>query len=222
MDDNNNNTNENSAAMAEITSLLDESVQSLSEQKEAKKTINSMAKDAEKALGLSAATIKQCKNLYHTKGKGWAGGPLTLDSDAKVKDKLSQLFIKLRDTVVTLRDAGQTEWLDDYFAALASEGINITLAPIPAKTSAPDEVKSLISSLCAYQAVVDESTETIKEEHGQKAEDLNFSPKSAYSKVLSLYNKVKDGKDVDDEYQDKITELEMIETAFNLIYDGGV
>jgi hypothetical protein len=216
--------NTTTATKDDIKELLQDSSRALSESKEAKKTINSMAKDAEKALGVPASTLKYCKNLYYTKGKGWTSktAPLSLDSEAKVKDKFSQLFIKLRDVIANLREIGHTDWLDDYITALDAEGIHLTMDAVAAKTSSPDEAADLISSLCAYQAVVDESSQTIKEEHAQKSEDLNFAPKSKYAEVASLYSKIQDGKDVDDEFQDKITSLEMLETALNLVYDGAV
>lgn len=201
--------------------LLEESVQVLDEKKTAQKTINAMAKDAEESLGIDSATTKYCKGIYHTKGKGWLNGnPLSLDKDSKIKDKTSQIMIKLRDEILYLQRIGHTDWLNDYLSALEGYGIHITIDPVDPVVSNTDEIEEVIKSMCGYQLVIDENSETIKEDHGQQSEDLNFTPKKNYTEVLGLYNKIQNGKDVDDEYQDKIASLEMLETALNLVYDG--
>lgn len=200
--------------------LLDESLTLLEEKKTAQKTINTMAKDASAALGVPASVIKKCKDLYFTKGKAWNGGPLSLDKDEKVKDKISQVMIKLVEVIQLFQNVGHVDWLDDYISALEGFGIHLSIDDVTPLTSDPDETEEIIKSMLAYQAIIKDNTEMIREDHGTESENLNFAPKKDYSQVVSFYNKVKDGKDVDDEYQDKVTALEMLETAMNLIYDG--
>lgn len=200
--------------------LLEESIQVLDEKKQAQKAMNGLAKDCEESLNIDAATVKFCKNVYWTKGKAWEhGSPLVLNKDEKIKDKTSQLMIKLRDLILNLRRIGHIDWLTDYFSALDGCGIHIAVDEQAPDVSSPDEIEEVIKSMCGYQLVVDENADKIKEDHGQQSEDLNFAPKKNYAEVLGLYNKIQNGKDVDDEFQDKITQLEMLETALNLVYD---
>ena len=207
--------------MSDIKDLLDESIIALDEKKQAQKTINGLAKDAEEPLNIDKQTVKFCKNVYFTKGKGWVNNnPLSLDKDAKIKDKTSQLMIKLRDLILNLRRIGHLDWLKEYFDALYEDGIHINIDNEDQyDVTSPAEIEEVIKSMCAYQLVVDENSETIKEEHGQRSEDIDFAPKKNYPEVLGLYSKIQNGKDVDDEYQDKITYLEMFESALNLVYD---
>lgn len=207
--------------MSDIKDLLNESIIALDEKKQAQKTINGLAKDAEEPLNIDKQTVKFCKNVYFAKGKGWVNkNPLSLDKDAKIKDKTSQLMIKLRDLILNLRRIGHLDWLKEYFDALCEDGIHITIDNEDQyDVTSPAEIEEVIKSMCAYQLVVDENSETIKEEHGQRSEDIDFAPKKNYPEVLGLYSKIQNGKDVDDEYQDKITYLEMFESALNLVYD---
>ena len=207
--------------MSDIKDLLDESIIALDEKKQAQKTINGLAKDAEEPLNIDKQTVKFCNNVYFAKGKGWVNNnPLLLDKDAKIKDKTSQLMIKLRDLILNLRRIGHLDWLKEYFDALCEDGIHITIDNEDQyDVTSPAEIEEVIKSMCAYQLVVDENSETIKEEHGQRSEDIDFAPKKNYPEVLGLYSKIQNGKDVDDEYQDKITYLEMFESALNLVYD---
>lgn len=207
--------------MSDIKDLLNESIIALDEKKQAQKTINGLAKDAEEPLNIDKQTVKFCKNVYFAKGKGWVNkNPLSLDKDAKIKDKTSQLMIKLRDLILNLRRIGHLDWLKEYFDALCEDGIHIAIDNEDQyDVTSPDEIEEVIKSMCAYQLVVDENSETIKEEHGQRSEDIDFAPKKNYPEVLGLYSKIQNGKDVDDEYQDKITYLEMFESALNLVYD---
>lgn len=201
--------------------LLEESMQVLDEKKTAQKTMNMMAKDAEESLNIDSATTKYCKGIYYTKGKGWLNGnPLALDKDSKIKDKTSQIMIKLRDEILYLQRIGHTDWLNDYISALEGCGIHISIDDVDPVVSDTNEIEEVIKSMCGYQLVIDENSEMIKEDHGQQSEDLSFAPKKNYAEVLGLYSKIQNGKDVDDEYQDKITNLEMLETALNLVYDN--
>lgn len=203
-----------------VKELLEESIQVLDEKKVAQKSMNGLAKDSEKSLGIDAATVKFCKGIYYTKGKGWVNkDPFNLNKDADIKDKTSQLMIKFRDIILNLRRIGHLDWLHEYFSKLEGYGIHINVDAQDPDVSSPEEIEEVIKSMCGYQLVIDENTETIKEDHGQQSEDLNFAPKKNYAEVLGLYSKIQNGKDVDDEFQDKIAQLEMLESALNLVYD---
>lgn len=206
-----------------VRDLLGETFQELTDKKEAQKQMNAVAKDGESASGggVKASTWKFCKKVKHTMGKGWSGGPLSLDSSASVKDSTSQLFIKLKELVENLRLIGHIDYLDEYVDALKTVGIDITIDPGTAKVD-PAESEDRLIEMCAYQETIDDAVDKIKEEHAQRSEDLTFAPKSKYAEIATLYAKIKDGKDVDDEYQNKVTNAMMYETALNLVYDGAI
>ena len=196
------------------TSILDD------EKKMAAKNMNGLAKDAEKSLNACAATMKKCKDYVFYKGKAWINGdPLNLDKDEKVKDKLSPMFRKLRDTVIELQSNGMIDVLKDYISALEGYGIHITIDPKDPDVNNVDEVRNVISSMCAYQQIITENSDIIGEEHAQQSEDLNFAPKTKYKEIFGFYSKKLKGKDVDDNIQDKVVFCEMYETALNIIND---
>jgi hypothetical protein len=204
----------------EVENLLNKSVNLLDEVKTARKSINTMAKDSEKSLGADASIVKSCKDMYYTKGKAWVGNdPLTLDKDEKVKDKISPVFIKLRDIVVDLQHIGHIEWLQEYLSAIEGYGIHIKIDDVAPTVNDPAEMEEVIKSMTGYQKVISDNSEEIKEKHAQKAEDINFSPKKEYTGVVGLYSKLINKKDVDDAYQQKIADLESTETAYNIVYD---
>lgn len=212
--------------LTEIKTLLEESQTLLEENKQTNKTINGIIKDAVAAYGVQKDELKRCKDYYYYKGKGWlnSSNPLMLDKDAKVKDKMTPVFAKLRDFFVDLQDIGHPEWAQEYIDALKEDGINITLTERPPVVSSPDEVEEAVKSLIAYQEIVLENKDTIKEEHAEQSEVLMLSTKAQYPKVAAFYNKISDPKRdqdrTDDSYQSMVADLEQLETAYTVIYDN--
>jgi hypothetical protein len=129
------------------------------------------------------------------------------------------MFRKLRDTVIELQSNGMIDVLKDYISALEGYGIHITIDPKDPDVDNVDEVRNVISSMCAYQQVITENSDIIGEEHAQQSEDLNFAPKTKYKEIFGFYSKKLKGKDVDDNIQDKVVFCEMYETALNIIND---
>jgi len=85
-----------------------------------------------------------------------------------------------------------------------------------------DEVDQAITAMGRFQKTINEVNREINDEHTPLAEELSFTPKKDYKSVLGLYEKKKDEKDVDDMYQQKVTDLNMIEAAYNAVYDDAL
>ena len=95
--------------------LLNISLDIVSEKKQAVKTMNMMLADTAKTYGVNKKILSSARDIAFTKGKGWKNdNPFDLDADAEIKDKTSQLFMKVRDTIKALNEIGKTEWLTPY------------------------------------------------------------------------------------------------------------
>ena len=87
--------------------LLNISLDIVSEKKQAVKTMNMMLADTAKTYGVNKKILSSARDIAFTKGKGWKNdNPFDLDADAEIKDKTSQLFMKVRDTIKALNEIG--------------------------------------------------------------------------------------------------------------------
>lgn len=198
--------------------LLDLSLSVVSEKKQAVKTMNMMLADTAKTYGVNKKILAGARDIAFTKGKGWKNdNPFDLDADAEIKDKTSQLFMKLRDTVKTLNEIGKTDWLIPYISALEGYGIHLSVDKKDVDATASSEVGEAITSMNAYQQVKFDNDKLLKENHAPKSDELNFTKASDYGYVLGLYDKVKSKKNIDDEVQEKFLRLEMLENAMGLV-----
>ena len=198
--------------------LLNISLDIVSEKKQAVKTMNMMLADTAKTYGVNKKILSSARDIAFTKGKGWKNdNPFDLDTDAEIKDKTSQLFMKVRDTIKALNEIGKTEWLTPYISALEGYGIHLSVDAKDVDATASTEVGEAITSMNAYQQIKFDNDKLIKENHAPKADELNFTKASDYGYVLGLYDKVKSKKNIDDEVQEKFLRLEMLENAMGLV-----
>ncbi len=198
--------------------LLEHSMSVVSEKKQAVKTMKEMINDTAKAYGVNKKALSAACDISFTKGKGWRNNnPFDLDPDADIKDKTSQLFMKFRDVVKSLRDIGRLDWLTPYISALEGEGIKLSIDGKDVDITAANEVAEAIKSMNAYQQIKFDDDKLLKEKHAPKSDELNFTKTSDYGYVLGLYDKVKSKKNIDDEVQEKFLRLEMLETAIGLV-----
>jgi hypothetical protein len=198
--------------------LLNCSMSFVSEKKQAVKTMNEMLKDTAKAYGVNKKALTAARDIAFTKGKGWKNNnPFDLDPDADIKDKTSQLFMKLKDTIQALNEIGKTDWLVPYLSALEGFGIQISFDKKDVDETAAKEVEQSITSMNAYQQIKFDNDKLIKEKHAPKADDLNFTRPADYNYVLGLYDKVLEKKNIDDTVQEKFLRLEMLQNAIGLV-----
>lgn len=201
-----------------VKDLLACSMSVLSEKKQAVKTMNEMLKDTSTAYKVNKKTLAAARDVAFTKGKGWKNdNPFDLDKDADIKDKTSQLFIRMKDTINVLREIGKTEWLTPYLSALEGEGIKIEIESKDVDAAAASEVEQAIYSMNAYQQIKHDDDKLLKEKHSPKSDDLNFTRPADYGYVLGLYDKVKSKKNIDDECQEKFLRMEMLGNAIGLV-----
>lgn len=201
-----------------VQELLNCSMSIVSEKKQAVKTMNEMLRDTAQAYGVNKKALTSARDVAFTKGKGWKNdNPLDLDPDAEIKDKTSQLFMKLRDTIQSLNEVGRTDWLTPYISALEGSGIKLSIEKKDVDATAAEEVEQAIKSMNAYQQIKYDNDKLIKEKHAPKSDDLNFTRPADYNYVLGLYDKVLEKKNIDDTVQEKFLRMEMLQNAIGLV-----
>ena len=191
----------------------------MDERKVAKKALTETEKALANLLDIDVGFVKEADKLVEKKGAGWAGSPLSLDKDAKVKDPLSQLFINLRDKVLVLRETGQVDILQEYVDALEGQGIHLSFDAVP--TPFDDAVGEMFDRATSYIRTIRSYDDEVKDEHAPKAEELNFCPSKEYKGLARIYKRGKKSglEAVNDACQDKVAYCEMTETAYNLVHD---
>lgn len=204
----------------EIEELLDDSLETLVDKKRYSKEMNKMIKECAKINGLDKSSLKRCKDYSYFKGKGWLNNdPLTKDPSSKEKDKLTPIFSKLREVFEDLNMIGDIDLLKPYLEKLELSGIKITYSPKVAYTTkqSVDEIKDVINSAVNYQNKVSTLDSRLKDEDSVKSEDLGFIPKNGFVKALSIYDKIKEEKDVEDNIQENIANHMMFANAYNFL-----
>lgn len=199
--------------------VLEETSKLMDERKVAKKALTETEKSLANLLEIDVGFVKEADKLVEKKGAGWAGSPLSLDKEAKVKDPLSQMFIGLRDKVAVLRETGQIGILQEYIEAL--EGCGIHLSFDAEETPFDDAVTEMFDRATSYIRTIRDYDDEVKDEHAPKAEELNFCPTKEYKGLARIYKRGKKSgvEAVNDACQEKVTYCEMTETAYNLVHD---
>ena len=197
-----------------IEELLDDSLETLGDKKRFAKTMNTIIKDCAKKNDVEPKVIKAVSLYKHYAGSNWVNNnPLEKDKDAKEKDKVSPIFIKLLEVVENLRAIGDKEFLKPYINALAEKGIKIDI-DFEDTNKNVDEIMEVIDSTSKLQTNVDTLAEELKEEKSTTAEELNFTPKSSFCNVLGMLEKINEGKEIDDALQSHFTEITMLNNAY--------
>lgn len=202
----------------DLEELLDQADSLLLVKRTANKNLNSYKKDSAKETGIDAKVLAQAKNLYHTKGNGWQlDNPLVLDPEEEKKDKTSLVFIKFLDTINTICQINPED-LKPYLDALSDAGVTIDIDKLVSNLPDTDNDEALerVLKMSEYQKIVDETNDKMKELAEQNSD---LVPPKEFGSLLKLYNKKINGKEMDDEYQDKMLYLELTGQAFSKVYD---
>lgn len=208
----------NKENVEQIEELLDDSLETLSDKKRFSKTMNSLIKDCSKKIGIEPKILKAVKNYHHYQGANWVDNkPLEKDSSKKEKDKISPVFIKLKEIVDNLRQLNDVEFLKPYLKAMDNCGIHITIDSDDDLEFDKEYVNEVIESTSKLQTNVDTLSEELKETKSNEAEKLNFTPKSSFIGVLGILDKIKDGKNQEDKIQDNFTTITMLNNAFTYL-----
>lgn len=204
----------------QVEELYEKSFETLNEKKSINKSISAAAKDIMKLSSeIERSQVSRCKDYLSLKGKGWAGGPLELNTEEKRKDKISQVFIKLKEIYTDCEALGITDILDEYQSALLKYGIQIKFDIGDPLVSDPDEARRLLDVMANLKNDAEALTLKIREEDAAEAEELGVSKKSLYPQLLSFYEKKMNGKDVEDAIQDKLEEAATLEKRLCEIQD---
>lgn len=205
--------------------VVEDSAGTLADEKRYAKEMNGILKDAAKECSVSKSLIKRMMNYAHYKKSGWVGNdPLVLDPQVETKDKMSLVFIKLVSLLQDVKSAGMDDILDDYIEKLKSIGILIDFSGLnpPEVTSDSYRVQESIESASRLLDRIIFLSNKISKEDAVKAEELGFGPKNEYSKLVKLYAKKKDGKEIDDEIQQIQTNLIFAQTSYSQVANDTV
>lgn len=207
----------NEENVEQIEELLDDSLETLADKKRYSKTMNTIIKDCAKANKLEPKVLKAVKNYHHYKGANWLNNnPLEKDKEKKDKDKVAPIFIKLLEVVENLRAVGDKDFIEPYINALAEKGIKIDI-DFEETDKNINDIMEVIESASKLQTNVDTLTEELKEVKSTESEELNFTPKGSFVGVLSILDKIRNDKDVEDVIQNNFTELAMMTNAFTYL-----
>jgi hypothetical protein len=208
--------------MTQVTEseLLSESNEIYEQKKQTAHHMNVIAVETAKMQKVPKSLLNRMKDYYFYHGKGWIlNNPIDLDNNSKEKDKVSPVFIKLFRIIEDLRATNCQDFLDPYLKALDAFGIKIYIDPRKQMISDKEEFMNAIDSMGAFQKQINALDNQIKDEKSLEAEEINFSKQKDFPGLVTFYSKVENQKDIDDFYQDKIADLELLETAYNKIYD---
>jgi hypothetical protein len=201
--------------------LMKDSHEIFIEKKEASQQKNLVAKETAKIQGIEKPVLARCSDYLHYRGLGWQNNdPLEKDPEERFPDRVSPVFRKLVQLVKDLDDIGHLDFLDVYLDAVKAKGIEIIIKSNGPRVNDIDETWQAIENMSSFQSIICKCNDEIVDVKAVEAEDINFTPKNEFKKVLTFYDKKQNNKpSVDDQYQDWITHLEMTETAVSKVYD---
>ena len=210
--------------ISKVEDLLDDSLETIQDKKQFSKTQAQMLKDCAEKNGMDKSgksVLKRIMNYHHYKGVNWLNNdPLTKDPTVKDKDKVAPTFIKLVQIVEDLATIGDKDFLQPYLDALLSKGIKIEIDYGTAETKEDTEtILETLDSASKLQTNVDTLNNQLKEEKSAESEEIGFAPKSAFLKVLGLYEKIKDDKvdKAEDAINQGATDAYMIANAYTYL-----
>ena len=194
--------------------LLNGSNQKHETRSQAGKDCRAIVKKISQLTGMKSDPIHRLKNCWFKRGNGWDTDKVTVAKGAENVDPITSLFARLIQLVNDHEQAGILGDLDAYLEDLTKHGIKITI-------DSPDlsynpTVHGLIVDLTAYQQVIQECDDEIKE-MGEDAEQIQFAPKTKFPSIASLAYKKSKGKDIGDTCQAQIEEALLTEKALTTL-----
>lgn len=205
--------------------LLQETISLLRYKKISAKALAEADKRVTSKFSNSKANWKLACKMYASKGKGRvADNPLEIDPMALHKDMIVPTLLKLCKFITATEAFNSTDLiLGEYLEVLENMGIKIEIDSNCFEhydTDALDgDIEEAFNTSKAYINTLEEFSDEIKNEHAQKAEELNFAPATAYSRVVNIYNKGINGKEIDDDVQNILAYNALLDQAVNLTAD---
>jgi hypothetical protein len=201
--------------------LLDEAYDLLKEKKTNSKHMNIIAADMSKQQKIEKPIMLRVKDYAYYRGRGYNPSNILGDKDPEEKfpDRVTPTFKKLLQIIDDLYAVGKQDMLDIYLDAMKNKGVEIKITNKDVRVSDIDETWQAIENMKGFQKNICELADEINFGCTQIAEDISFTPKEEFKGALGLYEKKRDERDCDDLYQEKVTDLELTQTAWNNIYD---
>lgn len=201
--------------------ILEKGIEAHIEKLEYRSQLNDLAKGYAEQAMIEKKDLINAKKYLYTKGNGW-GEDCLEKSTEKVDhpDKISAVFRKFVDLIVTMNNVGKLNELNEYFDAVKSRGIDIEINLVNMLDKETQKVvDDGMAAMDSYQKNMYDKDDYINNELATEAESTNFSPKNKFKKVVELAYKKRDGKDVDDKIQDEYVNIELYTQALEKIND---
>lgn len=188
----------------EVETLVNDSLVSFNARKETKRTIRGIIKDTVEKTKIDRKVLKRVVGYSYYAGE-------------EKKDAILKVANKLIEIVNDLRMTGMTELLEPLMETLLKNDIKLEVGKDEPEEGVKEEVQDLIRRIdSAYNDVENLNTD-LHDVKAQKAENIAFAPKSKFINIVSLIDKIDNGKDVDDTLQNGFTQVQLLNNALTYV-----
>lgn len=201
---------------------------------EATHNMHDTAADTVENLGdtnITKSLVLRIKDYLYYRGRGWASSVDPIKRaikdeehpQEKFPDRVSPCFRRLVTIITDMRKANMLDELNVYLDALKAYGITITVDNSHEPHISDVQrvgLKAAIETMSLYQRIICETADELKDELGEAAESIKFSPKNKFKELVSLTYRKNNGKEVDDKIHDKIYATELYENGLTSVQSG--
>ncbi|MBP5422562.1 MAG: hypothetical protein J6Y78_08995 [Paludibacteraceae bacterium] len=188
----------------EVETLVNDSLVSFNARKETKRTIRGIIKDTVEKTKIDRKVLKRVVGYSYYAGE-------------EKKDAILKVANKLIEIVNDLRMTGMTELLEPLMETLLKNDIKLEVGKDEPEEGVKEEVQDLIRRIDGAYNDVENLNTDLHDVKAQKAENLAFAPKSKFINIVSLIDKIDNGKDVDDTLQNGFTQVQLLNNALTYV-----
>lgn len=188
----------------EVETLVNDSLVSFNARKETKRTIRGIIKDTVEKTKIDRKVLKRVVGYSYYAGE-------------EKKDAILKVANKLIEIVNDLRMTGMTELLEPLMETLLKNDIKLEVGKDEPEEGVKEEVQDLIRRIDGSYNDVENLNTDLHDVKAQKAENLAFAPKSKFINIVSLIDKIDNGKDVDDTLQNGFTQVQLLNNALTYV-----
>lgn len=188
----------------EVETLVNDSLVSFNARKETKRTIRGIIKDTVEKTKIDRKVLKRVVGYSYYAGE-------------EKKDVILKVANKLIEIVNDLRTTGMTELLEPLMETLLKNDIKLEVGKDEPEEGVKEEVQDLIRRIDGAYNDVENLNTDLHDVKAQKAENLAFAPKSKFINIVSLIDKIDNGKDVDDTLQNGFTQVQLLNNALTYV-----
>lgn len=190
--------------------------------KDSRKGLKDALKRIQQATSGDKKEIRTAATCLFRHGRGWDGSPIMLAKGAKRPDPLTKCFNTFLNLIISMQDTGHRAELQEYFDALAANGITIELDE-SRSIEVPEETKEDYVDCKAYIKAIDETSDMISEEDAVTCSDSGLIPVATkYKGLLEIYSKVRGGKEdkADEKIQQGAYEAAVMSNAYTFMVEN--